>query len=196
MAVVYKAVRGFSGYRVGDDGSVWSCRYGNRFGTYTVPWKLLKASPNKDGHIPYLLYRGDGSTTHKFGHQLVLEAFRGRCPAGMEACHNNGNPADNQLTNLRWGTPKSNAEDCIRHGRRPRGEVHGRAKIEEASIHVIDKLVAQGTSKAAVGRTFGISSTQVRKIVSRAQWKHVTRRMECSSSHEKSTRKSSSETAS
>lgn len=50
-------------------------------------------------------------------HCLVLEAFVGTCPEGMEGCHNNGNPADNRLVNLRWGTRASNARDVVRHGR-------------------------------------------------------------------------------
>src|SRR5260221_10985959 len=37
-------------------------------------------------------------------HILVLEAFAGPKPPGMEACHGNGDRSCNDLSNLRWGT--------------------------------------------------------------------------------------------
>lgn len=49
-------------------------------------------------------------------HILVLEAFAGRRPVGYLGCHNDGNPANNVLTNLRWGTPSSNSIDRVTHG--------------------------------------------------------------------------------
>jgi hypothetical protein len=49
-------------------------------------------------------------------HRLVLETFVGPCPDGMECCHNNGDPADNRLENLRWDTLSSNAYDRVEHG--------------------------------------------------------------------------------
>jgi hypothetical protein len=49
-------------------------------------------------------------------HQLVLEAFVGPRPRGMESCHNNGNQTDNRLVNLRWDTKSENNLDRVRHG--------------------------------------------------------------------------------
>lgn len=34
----------------------------------------------------------------------------------MEVCHNDGNPANNVVTNLRWDTKKANARDRLMHG--------------------------------------------------------------------------------
>jgi hypothetical protein len=49
-------------------------------------------------------------------HRLVLEAFVGPCPPGMEACHNNGIRDDNRLENLRWDTRVNNHADKHKHG--------------------------------------------------------------------------------
>ena len=35
----------------------------------------------------------------------------------MEGCHNDGNPLNNRLENLRWDTHLENCRDTIRHGR-------------------------------------------------------------------------------
>ncbi|MCJ7859249.1 NUMOD4 motif-containing HNH endonuclease [Corynebacterium kalidii] len=49
-------------------------------------------------------------------HRLVMAAFVGPCPEGMEVCHNNGDPADNRLVNLRYDTRVGNRRDQQRHG--------------------------------------------------------------------------------
>lgn len=49
-------------------------------------------------------------------HRLVLAAFVGPCPSGMEGCHNDGNPLNNSVDNLRWDTHRNNEADKRRHG--------------------------------------------------------------------------------
>lgn len=53
---------------------------------------------------------------------LVLEAFTGPRPAGMETRHLDGNRKNNDIKNLRWGTPKENQADRIPHGTALRDE--------------------------------------------------------------------------
>lgn len=45
--------------------------------------------------------------------RLVLLAFVGPAPEGMECCHNDGNPGNNRLENLRWDTRSSNTLDAV-----------------------------------------------------------------------------------
>lgn len=56
----------------------------------------------------------DGKHTVRYVHHLVLEAFVGPRPPGMEACHFDGNAQNNRLENLRWGTSAENKADAIR----------------------------------------------------------------------------------
>lgn len=56
---------------------------------------------------------------HASVHPLVLEAFVGPRPPGMEACHADGNKTNNALSNLRWDTKRANELDAIRLGTRP-----------------------------------------------------------------------------
>lgn len=53
-------------------------------------------------------------------HVLVLEAFTGPRPDGMEGCHGNGERTDNRLVNLRWDTRESNFLDRARAGKAKR----------------------------------------------------------------------------
>lgn len=73
------------------------------------------ANHNQFGYKLVLLSAGKRRTT-KLVHSLVLEAFVGPRPPGMVCCHNNGDPADNRLENLRWDTQSSNLFDAVKHG--------------------------------------------------------------------------------
>ena len=44
-------------------------------------------------------------------HTLVLEAFEGRCPPGMECRHLNDISFDNRRSNLAWGSRSQNIRD-------------------------------------------------------------------------------------
>lgn len=50
-------------------------------------------------------------------HHLVLDAFVGPRPVGMQARHLNDDGHDNRIENLRWGTAHENAVDKVRNGR-------------------------------------------------------------------------------
>lgn len=74
---------------------------------------VLKASSHcKSGHQMVALR----SQKLFYVHHLVLAAFVGPKPEGMEALHRDGNPANNDLSNLRWGTRGENILDAVRHG--------------------------------------------------------------------------------
>src|SRR5690606_32157657 len=47
---------------------------------------------------------------------LVAAAFLGPRPEGSEVCHINGDPADNRVENLRYGSRSENVLDQVRHG--------------------------------------------------------------------------------
>jgi hypothetical protein len=60
----------------------------------------------------YVNLKGKGRRIHR----LVLQAFVGPCPAGQECCHGDGDPSNNVLSNLRWGTRSDNRRDSVGHG--------------------------------------------------------------------------------
>lgn len=77
-------------------------------------------------------------------HQLVLEAFVGLCPDGMECRHLNGVRDDNRLENLCWGTRKENQNDKIVHGNSLKGERNPYAKLSNEDVVEIKKALLLG----------------------------------------------------
>ena len=64
------------------------------------------------------LIRG-GKKHRKYVSRIVLEAFRGPCPKGMEACHDpDPDVNNNRLENLRWDTHLENMNDIRKSGKR------------------------------------------------------------------------------
>ncbi|MEA4884289.1 MAG: DUF5131 family protein [Clostridia bacterium] len=77
--------------------------------------------PGEDGHMRVMLYR-EGIGYRELVHRLVLTAFVRPPQPGEQACHRTGDPTNNALPNLRWGTQQDNWQDRIRHGN---GHSHG-----------------------------------------------------------------------
>ena len=85
-------------------------------GRRRVPGRILKPGPaSKYGHLRVVLCR-DGAIYPIQVHQLVMLAFVGPCPEGMEVRHLDSNPANNALTNLTYGTKAENARDRVENG--------------------------------------------------------------------------------
>lgn len=87
-----------------------------------VKGRLIKPYADRQHEAAYRIVnlRGHGRSTNPLVHKLVLEAFVGPRPEGMEACHDNGIKHDNRATNLRWDTHRANMEDQFRHGTKNR----------------------------------------------------------------------------
>lgn len=184
--VEYRDIPGFPGYRVGDDGSVWTCKKivipKGAFGRGGVPvltddWRRIGARVADKGHLIASLYHGgrrsNGGVRRQVGiHRLVLEAFVGPCPEGMEGCHSDGDPKNNSLANLRWDTPAANWADRYSHGTATQGEKHGASKLTDDDVLSI-LYVGRRMTEAATARVFGISNTVIGRIRRREAWKHL-----------------------
>jgi hypothetical protein len=146
--ITYKIVK--PGYRVGSDGSVWSC--------LTGVWRQLKpAIADKYGHRVVQLGRGD---MRRVG-PLVLSAFKGARPQGKECRHLNGNAGDDDASNLEWGTSKENQLDRFRHGTHGRGERNPMAKLTDKQVAEIRAL---SLTQSRIASMFGISRGYVSMI--------------------------------
>lgn len=116
----WRPVVGYEGrYEVSDHGRVKSLArevHDTLGRTRKIPERNLRVTAQTSGHLGLGLSKDGHVKSHRV-HRLVLEAFVGPCPKGMEACHNDGDPTNNLLSNLRWDTHEANVADTKRHGR-------------------------------------------------------------------------------
>ena len=156
--VTYRSLAfiGFLGYRVGNDGCVWSkmTHKSAGMGRGSISeigdkWVQLALTSRPDGRLAITLHRAGYVKTFTV-HRLILLAFVGPCPEGMEACHNDGNASNNNLANLRWDTHINNEKDKVLHGTNVgsrgnnKGELQGSAKLTDENVLEIRYLFASG----------------------------------------------------
>lgn len=187
-SVEYRPISGFPGYRVGNDGSVWSCKVG-RMGLLGDTWKRLKQAVSKRGvchvvlcqMVPSLRHEKRGTKCkNRRVHVIVLEAFVGPKPLGptkFECCHNDGNPSNNTLCNLRWDTPSRNTADKVKHGTLIQGSKQWLAAAaglnEDKVAEMRRRFAAGGISNKQLAEDYNVSESTASRIIKGQSWKHV-----------------------
>ena len=125
---IHKAIPGYPGYTITLLGVVTSLAGSQPKRprpAFVVPHQVHKAG------YRHVSIRHNGTYKMTAIHRLLLLAFRGQ-PEPHQTCvrHLDGNPANNSLDNLAWGTPDENDKDKDRHGTRQSGAEFG-MKIKE-----------------------------------------------------------------
>lgn len=155
------AVVGYEGlYEVSSDGRIRNARTG-RLKVYTY---------DKQKRRPFVgLWRNNKIRTI-YPHKAVLEAFIGPRPKGMEACHNNGDPFDNKVANLRWDTTRNNQLDRIKHGTSNRGERCAAVKLTETQVRAIR---ADTRLQREIAAEYGVRANTISRIKCGRRWAHI-----------------------
>lgn len=144
-------------------------------------WKVLKGSRSSPGYLEVRLIKDDGTGVIRITiHRLVLLAFVGPCPEGMQGCHRNDDRRDNRLENLRWDTDSANKTDRVLNGRSNRGkhynvgEEGGHAKLTTYSVTRIRDLWSnRKATKKDLANCFGVSVATINDIVLHRTWRHL-----------------------
>lgn len=92
-------------------------------------------------------------------HRLVLESFVCPRPEGAECRHLNGDPSDNRLANLRWGTSADNKADQRAHG------TMSWAKLTDAQVAAIRAEPPKRGCVASAAAELGISTNHLYRIL-------------------------------
>lgn len=169
----WREIEGFPDYQISSLGNARSRRQGGR-------WKPLIASPQTNGYPCIQMIGITGKRVCRTIHTLVLKAFRGPCPPGMESLHGDGCRTNCALTNLRWGTPLENGRDRVAHGtttlgrtrdpaRCARGERMGNARLNADGVR---RILATDDVPALV-RELGVSPNTAYDVLRGRTWKHV-----------------------
>lgn len=180
-------IAGFPGYEVSDAGRVrsyWS--RARRPAVIEASARVMRLDSScKNGYLRAGLTR-DGKQHRYLVHRLVLEAFVGPNPPGMEARHLLDNdPGNNHVANLAWGTHQENIDDRGRHGntargdrqglrlhpdRVARGERSGQSKLTAAQVQMIRGSTARGVDLA---RELTVSQSLISAVRKKHIWRHV-----------------------
>lgn len=144
----WRDVPGYEGlYRVSDQGRVFNIKRNRYIG-------LTKKEYND--HLRLHLYKnGEGKSWGK--HQLVLLAFVGECPDGMEVNHINGLKSDNRLSNLEYTTHSDNLRHAYISGLTQ--------KWSKDTAGQVLNLYAMGWQCRKIGEYLGITKQRVSQIL-------------------------------
>lgn len=161
MKEIWKDIPGYEGkYQASTEGRIRSkdhlvkgrCHYTGKSFARMVKGRIL--SPGrycKSGHVSVVPgHAANGCPVH----QLIMKTFVGECPVGMEVLHNNGNPADNRLCNLRYGTRTENILDVYKDGGRWR-------KLSAEDAEAIRFGLTTGITGKELAEMFGVSTSTI-----------------------------------
>lgn len=159
-----KRIPGFENYVLTPFGEVFNTSFKNK-SSRLRQW-------NQRGYQNVTLGGRNGKKSFKI-HRLLASLFL-RKPKKNQILvrHLDGNPRNNRLENLAWGTSQDNANDSRVHGTMVRGEKVGSSVLTESQVKRIRKMLVT-MSVYKVAKIFNMSETPIFYIRDRITWKHI-----------------------
>lgn len=146
----------------------------------------------------YGMIQGSSEGKIVLAHRVSWEIHYGPIPDRLSVLHHCDTPGCTRPDHLFLGTQSDNMNDMVQKGRHaarthpervprgdrsgsrthperlPKGTEHWNAQVTEEDVRAIRRLyVPRRVTHEALAQRFGISATQVRRIVTRRRWKHV-----------------------
>jgi len=173
-----RLVPDFPDYCVNSSGEVFTKRPCTNFAG-NPGWRRLKGQENKrrgrkKQYLYVNVYRERGRMEKFYIHQLVLLAFVGPCPEGMEVRHLDDNTLNNALSNLCYGTHLQNQQDAVQNRCYRYGENHQNARFTADEIRDIRQMAAAGIKYRVITEKYGINHSHISRIVKREIYASVT----------------------
>jgi hypothetical protein len=169
---IWKPVVGYeSVYEVSSCGRVKSLQRMARtwYGYRTVSERILRPTVDIYGYLFIVLCVNMKRKVGKI-HILVLTAFKGIKPVGLETRHLDGDKTNNNIENLEWGTKKLNGEDRVRHGTQVRGETNAAAKLTTEQVH---QIYLSHLSGRQLSKILGVCRTTIDRVRANKTWTHL-----------------------
>ena len=173
--VEWRIVPEWTNYEIAQDGTVRRRMPGK--GTHVG--RILKPWPGRHGYPQVGISRMVGGvhlTRSRSVHRLVMAAWVGSCPEGMECHHIDGDKTNPHLSNLEYVTHKDNIRHAVADGLwgRARGEASGSTKLNAWQVRLARSLYDCGEMRIAqLAKLFGITRAPMGYIVHRQTWTHI-----------------------
>lgn len=168
-----KPIPGFAGYYATEAGEILSAWSAGRSAYITAMLHVLSYS-QRNGYANVKIKNDQGVYVGRTVHRLIALTFLGERPYGYDVCHNDGNPLNNALSNLRYDTRKGNKADEVKHGTRNRGERNGCAKLSESDVQEIKRLIDQGWNDTQIAHKFEVTNSTISYIHRGDTWHNAT----------------------
>lgn len=176
----WKPIAAADGYEVSDHGRVrswrrWGGNGGNAGGGRVSTPRLLSLKTDRYGYrVASLMV--DSRLRFFTVHRLVALAFIGEPPPGQnEVRHLDGNPQNNTVGNLAWGSGAENGRDKVQHGRSLKGTAYPLAKLTDESVRALWAMRAEGFTHKKIAERLAVSKGAVGRVLRGEGWTHVTR---------------------
>jgi hypothetical protein len=103
--------------------------------------------------------------------------FRDQIPEGYSVCHHCDNPGCVNPEHLFLGTHADNMHDMHHKGRHKyvvhRGSNNGVAKLDEAKVSEIKRMLRAKVPHKTIAKMFGVASSGISHIATGRNWRHV-----------------------
>ena len=165
-----KQIEWAPGYSVDDSGAVYSRRLNSGRMCNSKRKELKFDQSGKQPHKRVSL-SVNGDIKRMLVHRLVAEAFL-KPPEGGRTIirHLDGDPTNNNVDNLAWGTYVENEEDKKRHGRNLSGERNHRAKLCWNDVRDIRTRLRSGSGVCALADEWGLDRNTISNIKANRSW--------------------------
>lgn len=173
---MWKTIPGYEGFcEASEFGAIRTTpRHATTSRNLLVRGKVLTPTKTRRGYHKVTVRNASGRKTESV-HALVCRAFHGQRPsASHHVNHLNGDKTDNRAENLEWATPAENSRHSTVVLGNNIGERNGNSRLSESDVRdIIDQHMAGGRCNA-MAVEWGITSTQMSRILNGESWQHIT----------------------
>lgn len=172
----WRDIPNFKGYQVSNFGRVrsfWRRTSNGAAGSTFDKWRWAITDQSKI--LPLFADKGywkarlsrENKQYRIFVHLLVLIAFVGPRPEGLQGRHLNDDKDNNHLSNLAWGTKSKNIQE--RHTNRTTPVF----ALTPKDVMEIRSYLAQGEKNVSIARKFNVDPTLISRIKTGQRWAFV-----------------------
>ena len=154
-------------YKACSCGLIWSRHF-------SKSWRVVQGWSDQNGYRNTMIADSQAGKYRAKIHRLVYAACVGKLIDGLEIAHLDGNPTNNNATNLAQVTHLENMRHCVEHGTRVEGSAHPKAKLTDAQVlEIRQRWQSNHVTQTSLANEYGVSSSTMSRILTKRTYKNV-----------------------